>query len=913
MAAGAARPREEEAMALVTSRWTAATRRSGAGDGGGGPFGGQPRHAARSVLGFAFLSLLLGLGIVPAPSPAADDDEGSVIPMTLADKGLTYEQCLPETKLTLGRPRPDVPFSRAPRRPGGQGSIARHVLPVVLKEEAGVARAATLVTFGLPLPRGGVFDLAHFQVLSPHGAPVPAQFVATSFWPDGSLRWVLVDTVVALAANAEETYQVAFGNEVVPAPAKPSQLQVRDTKAEIQVSTGPLQVSIDKVRFNLLSRVASHGKPLASSAPEGVRLVDEQGKVFTVSGRPPKRVTVEEVGPVKVVVRAEGDYADHAGRPYMSYVTRLTFREGSSRVSIQHTHINTYLRTEFTDITSLTMPFRVPGLRRAQTYWDSAEHAGTFTASAAAEARSTDLTGGRALTVAQWDERIFRVTDAAGSIDGRQYSGVLRVEGDAGSLGIAAHEFWQRWPKAFRLHGDEVDFDLLPEQPGPDYGRDLPDYYLQYPFVEGKHRSKWGMAFTQRITLDFGGITPPAKLAAEAEMPVIAVLPAEWYAETKALGEMAPPAAGQFDGWDGAVTKAFAGHLRRKAERREYGYSNYGDWYGERRINWGNNEYDLAHGLFLQFARSGRRDYARLALAAARHQADVDTCHAYPDERFLGANLSHAIAHTGTWDTARRAWSVPYDVWQYTARSGHVWADGLMDAWYLTGDAWVMEAALAEGEHIAWSMSREFSALGTHERDAGWSLQAVIAVYRGTLDPMYLEAAKRIGAVPLREQKFDQGGAWPHALPSDHADKDHQGAVGNNLFLIGILLSGLKDLHEQTHDPAVEKSLVAGANWVLLSWDETRRAWPYSASPTGEPMYAEWYVGMNNLVCESLPYVSRLTGDPKYARVARAAFQALTKEGLPAEGKSLGQHLFFAPSIMGGLQEAAASARRHHL
>jgi hypothetical protein len=868
-----------------------------------------PSRATRGDPCFALLSTLLLLGIMAAPCCAADDDQGGVTPMSLADKGLTYEQCLPEKKLTLGRPRPDVPFSRAPRRPSAPGSITRRLLPVVLKEDAGVARPTTLVTFGLPLPRGGVFDLAHFRVLSPRGAAVPAQFVATSFWPDGSLRWVLVDMVVGLGANAEETYRVEFGSEVAPAPAGVSHLQVKETKEKIQINTGPLQVSIDKVRFNLLSRVASHGEQLACSAPEGVRLVDEQGAVFTVSARPPKRVTVEEVGPVKVVLRAEGDYADPAGRPYMSYVTRLTFREGSSRVTIQHTHINTYLRTEFTDFTSLTMPFRVPGLRRAHTYWDTADHAGAFTASAATEERTSELVGGRALRVAQWDERTFRVADSEGTVDGRQYSGVLRVEGDSGPLGIAAHEFWQRWPKAFRLHDDQVDFDLLPQQPGPDYGRDLPGYYLQYPFVEGKYRSKWGMAFTQRITLDFSGTTPAAELAAEADLPVIAVLPGEWYAETKALGEMAPPVEGEFDGWDAAVGKAFAGHLRRKAERREYGYSNYGDWYGERQINWGNNEYDLAHGLFMQFARSGCRDYARLALAAARHQADADTCHAYPDERFLGANLSHAIAHTGTWDTDRRAWSVPYDVWQYTARSGHVWADGLMDAWYLAGDAWAMEAALAEGEHIVWSMSREFDELGTHERDAGWALKAVLAVYRGTLDPLYLEAAQRIAAVPLREQKFDQGGAWPHVLPSDHADKDHQGAVGNNLFLIGILLSGLKDLHEQTHEPAVEKSLVAGADWVLLSWDETRRAWPYSASPTGEPMYDQWYVGMNNLVCESLPYVSRLTGDPRYAHVARAAFEALTEEGLPADGKSLGQHLYFAPSIMGGLQ-AAASPRR---
>jgi hypothetical protein len=40
--------------------------------------------------------------------------------------------------------------------------------------------------------------------------------------------------------------------------------------------------------------------------------------------------------------------------------------------------------------------------------------------------------------------------------------------------------------------------------------------------------------------------------------------------------------------------------------------------------------------------------------------------------------------------------------------------------------------------------------------------------------------------------------------------------------------------------------------------------------------------------------------------VARIAFEAHPEEGLPAEGKSLGRHVYFAPSIMGGLQEAVA-------
>jgi len=126
-------------------------------------------------------------------------------------------------------------------------------------------------------------------------------------------------------------------------------------------------------------------------------------------------------------------------------------------------------------------------------------------------------------------------------------------------------------------------------------------------------------------------------------------------------------------------------------------------------------------------------------------------------------------------------------------------------------------------------MSPTFKALGTHERDAGWSLKSIMALYRQTHDPEYLAAARRIAAVPLGEQKFDQGGAWPHLLPLDHSNQQPN-VVGNNLFLIGVLLGGLQALDEAVRDPAVERSLTFGAEWVAKSWEDAAGGWPYSAT-----------------------------------------------------------------------------------
>ena len=93
--------------------------------------------------------------------------------------------------------------------------------------------------------------------------------------------------------------------------------------------------------------------------------MDEHGKTFTTAGSPGGKMAVEEQGPQKAVLRVECPYASE-GETYMRCVARAALRAGSPRISVTYTHINDYLKTEFTDITSLVLPI-VPtgGIRKA--------------------------------------------------------------------------------------------------------------------------------------------------------------------------------------------------------------------------------------------------------------------------------------------------------------------------------------------------------------------------------------------------------------------------------------------------------------------------------------------------------------------------------------------------------------------
>ncbi|MFZ4778537.1 MAG: hypothetical protein ACOYM3_24465, partial [Terrimicrobiaceae bacterium] len=314
------------------------------------------------------------------------------------------------------------------------------------------------------------------------------------------------------------------------------------------------------------------------------------------------------------------------------------------------------------------------------------------------------------------------------------------------------------------------------------------------------------------------------------------------------------------------------------------------------------NEYDRAHCFFQQFARTGDTAYFRLALQAARHQADVDIVHAYPDPRYIGSNHQHSIGHTGVWEgpnsPKQATWSHKYD--QHTdGTNGHTWSDGMADAWCLTGDARVMEATMELGEHLTWAIAPGFKSLGTHERSAGWSLKALMGIYRARPDPAYLNAASQIAKIAVASQTKDRGGAWAHPLPPDHSPGQE---VGNCPFLIGILMTALAEYHAETSDPATFAALESGCKWLKNSWSDQYGAWPYSADPDGKPLMAVYLAHLNPLVANALAYVGRATSNAEYMNIVNKAMaRSFWFAGSEGVGKELSESMNFTPDTLARL------------
>ncbi|MGE4564622.1 MAG: hypothetical protein AB7F32_07115, partial [Victivallaceae bacterium] len=134
------------------------------------------------------------------------------------DKGIAGDTVVlrdPERKAK--RPLPAPLFTAAPRK-NATGALDFAAVKVELLEEGKVARDAA-IRFGFPLPEGGLFSAAHLRLLGPDGREVPAQYIITAFWPDDSVKWVLIQFTAPLKAGEKALYTVEAGNKVNRAAA----------------------------------------------------------------------------------------------------------------------------------------------------------------------------------------------------------------------------------------------------------------------------------------------------------------------------------------------------------------------------------------------------------------------------------------------------------------------------------------------------------------------------------------------------------------------------------------------------------------------------------------------------------------------------------------------------------------------
>jgi len=221
---------------------------------------------------------------------------------------------------------------------------AQETAPVKLSWLGGKSpELSTGVSWGVPLPEGKVAPSSSYSLKNGEGKSMPVQSWPLAYWPDGSLKWVGLSTVVGAHADTVFELQPVKNTETEPLKTK---VEVTETNDDILVNTGVLQCDIPKHGPQLIRSLDLDGKEISS----GGRLVCilQNGSSTEIGAQPSKekfignveKVTVEQNGPVRAVVKIEGKHvAENGSRTWLPFIVRLYFYAGQQSVRMVHTII----------------------------------------------------------------------------------------------------------------------------------------------------------------------------------------------------------------------------------------------------------------------------------------------------------------------------------------------------------------------------------------------------------------------------------------------------------------------------------------------------------------------------------------------------------------------------------------------
>ena len=703
----------------------------------------------------------------------------------------------PESPAVLSEPF--VLDTSLPPIPG----IERGTIPLSVRETVGVEREKWPVTSGVPFPEGHLGSTDNLRLLGGGGVPVSAQFQPLAEWPDGSVRWALLDFQADVPAYGESKYTLEYGN-TVRAAAVGTSLVVEESDERITIDTGAISFVVSKTNCRLLEDVRIGRRTVAG--PGGLRMTDPEGREYVA--RQPDAVEVEELGLLRVCLRVAGRFVDNGGEPWFDYELRVHAYAGLPFVRVIHT--------------STCRPKGESGYEFAERRHPEPVSVGSMSleltlAGAGDSVRvGTTATGGN-ISVALLDGTPLEIRQRyeSESTVGERVFGRLPGWAATGDLIIAARDFWQLYPNAIsvRRKGNEcgVRIGAMPAISAADYPStpDTIEGWVWGYLRNGTYRLRRGEGRSHELFLTFGKSDPETIIGtarAQLAEPLMAQAGPAWYAGTGALGDFYPYDE-RFAEYDKAFDRGMANILKRRESEKFfdgrfglYGKRNFGDHFGSDGMNWDNQEYDLSHCCLTQYMRTGDLRFLQVGRECHLHNRDVDCVTIRPGfERLCGHAGDHSMQLAGI---------------------GHTWCEGAWEYYFLTGDRRSARKALGISNDLAYrivGLCAQGAPGAGGSRDYGWSVVGLIAAYRATADPLYLNAAREVEEVTVRTQHPFMGG-WIKRFSTGHCfhAPAHSGRV---YFMQDIVLNGQILFHQVTGDPDVEECIVNACRGTM---DEVR-------------------------------------------------------------------------------------------
>ena len=732
-----------------------------------------------------------------------------------------------------------------------------------------------LLLCGVPFAAGELPSGQPLQLTGPDGQRLPLWWDERAHWPDGSVKWVYVHGRLAGLESGQPTATLCLTSRGEPCARLPEPTaKVLELNSQPSLPNGadsacPMRLTVEAAGWAL--EVGDARLEVATGTASHVD-VEEPQPVLAVGG-----LELVEASPVAPLVRIRGK-----GENGVRFDHLIRLDPAAGRVHWQQ-------RLSF--LTDRVVHLQRLGARLTFSGKDVGPQAGAW--------QGWPPDGGEAARDGQ--RRLLVRRPGIYAVDGgEERAGHPLVTVERGAAFVVVEDGWQRAPVALAAADDAVALELYPN--------DVPPLAV-HPGTSFRHGIRVGLlgggdARPVRWSLDpaeacgtgaFGPLMPRSERTLRRypgyECAIAACLDA---------GRLS-----SLDKEKGGERGRAAGLLDETHQDEEYfGLVHYGDWpmamgaYGGERRMYADNEYDTPYTYFLQFARTGVPEYARIARTSAVHMADVDCMATTGDMRFHGY-LETADDHA-----------------EHRPRGGelgHYWTDGLVLNWLLHGDRWSWEAAVDQARFLMEAFAGEGDdPIRRHflgcERAVGWPMVALAGVAEITGDEGLIAKMGQMAAYLARfmadaDRELEDVDTldgrplrWWRVCQQD----------GSKPFMLGVVLEGLERYHRLTADPNAEASVIAVSRFLVdVMWVENVEAFIYEWNAFGRGHREDNYPHyINMMVAPGLAYAYQLTGDPVFREVATRSFHAaLWTLFAPGGGKEIGMLGRTSALMVGRLHE----------
>ncbi len=584
------------------------------------------------------------------------------------------------------------------------------------------------VRFSLPVPQGRLPVHAPLALKSADGAAVNLQTRPLACRADGSPRWLDCQALVPGGGD----YQLVAGE----APLPPNPVCVRECEGGIELDNGLVAVTLTSSGPSPIAAIRAWGRTVSVPETPFEAWVESAGSsgLFTSACDDARCLTLRQHGPVRAVAEVTGRHVSAAGGSTMGYRLQVIVTAGQAAIDLRYA-----FRHEDPGILQHTV--RQIALRmRWQTPAGDVRHQVHQSRYGLTSVSRDIVTASPVEIRADVDPPRIHVHNLDCLGDPQDYPAYMNpplndtqpftgLETVGGWVTVWVEDFRELCPTGLATDADTLRLDI-------------------WPLWAGDLRVPQGRSREVALHLLFTQESPPGARAVAARVQAItddgkATLPVSWYTESRELhAETLLPygAAGdarRFDRylshlatiptvvglWDLGDTpdpgygRTYAGVGRlRRLTPEDPPYYQAGahlapaEWWqpGKFEPVWTNNEYDLILALGREVLRGNRSPELRQRLRwFARHAIEVDFIRHSDDPSQHHGSPAHSARHN-------QAGSYP----------SHLWCEGLLVYYCISGDDDAFETAVAVGDSILHTFGdpERRRKLWSFSRELGWAL-----------------------------------------------------------------------------------------------------------------------------------------------------------------------------------------------